>query len=209
MTSLYRFRKFFVLFGFSFSMALSAKTQNTSSALYGLKWKEALHTAQHEAYLTEGEKEVIYYINLARMQPRYFADSVLKMHSGTNSLAQSSSEGAGYVASLYTYLKNMRPLPPLQPSKALYTTAQCFAAATGKSGATGHERKGTGCTAHSSAECCSYGKQKPLDIVLQLLVDNGVPSLGHRLICLGKYSQVGVSIQPHKTYRYTAVLDFK
>jgi hypothetical protein len=47
------------------------------------------------------------------------------------------------------------------------------------------------------------------DIVLQLLIDHDVPSLGHRIICLSSaYSVVGVSIQYHSRYGKCAVLDF-
>jgi uncharacterized protein YkwD len=45
--------------------------------------------------------------------------------------------------------------------------------------------------------------------VLDLLVDWGVPSLGHRHALLdGYYKKIGVSILPHKTSAHIAVLDF-
>jgi hypothetical protein len=47
-----------------------------------------------------------------------------------------------------------------------------------------------------------------LEIVLQLLIDEDVPSLGHRRILLEKYQTIGVSIQPHSHYGFNAVLDF-
>ena len=47
-----------------------------------------------------------------------------------------------------------------------------------------------------------------LEIVIQLLIDQGVSSLGHRYICLGTYARVGVSIKPHKSYGTNCVLDF-
>lgn len=197
---------FFCLFLFLFA---GAQAQNTAAPLPGARWKQQLHTALQEGYVSEDEKLVFYYLNLARTQPRYFADSVLKPYKGASGFTESYAQAAPYVATLYDHLVKMKPVQPLQPDRTLYTIAQCFADATGKSGAVGHDRKGTSCPPSAMAECCSYGRQKPLDIVLQLLIDNGVPSLGHRLICLGNYRFMGVSIQPHKTYRHTAVLNFK
>jgi uncharacterized protein YkwD len=41
------------------------------------------------------------------------------------------------------------------------------------------------------------------------LIDDDVPSLGHRIICLDKeYTRVGVSVQPHKNWDVVAVLNF-
>ena len=53
-----------------------------------------------------------------------------------------------------------------------------------------------------------YGEDDGLGVVCQLLIDNGVESLGHRNICLGKYANVGISMQAHKKYSVNTVLDF-
>jgi uncharacterized protein YkwD len=46
------------------------------------------------------------------------------------------------------------------------------------------------------------------DIVLQLLIDHDVPSLGHRINCLNKaYTKVGVSVQKHINTDICAVID--
>jgi uncharacterized protein YkwD len=48
-----------------------------------------------------------------------------------------------------------------------------------------------------------------MEIVLQLLIDHGVPSRGHRKNILnGSSNYVGVSIQPHNGYRFNCVQDF-
>lgn len=195
------------------SMALvcavwSAQAQQPVSYLRGQQWKSTLHTALVENYLGEEEKMVFYYLNLARTQPRYFADSVLKTYKGAPRHDNSWLKSSPYVASLYTHLINMKPLPPLQPDRTLYTSAACFADAAGKKGITGHERKGTDCTLRY-AECCSYGYESALDIVLQLLIDKGIENLAHRKICLGPYTRMGIAIRPHKDYRQNAVLNFK
>ena len=50
------------------------------------------------------------------------------------------------------------------------------------------------CNDGNYAECCSYGMHSAKDIVMQLLIDHDVPSLGHRENCLNnEYSKIGVS----------------
>ena len=101
----------------------------------------------------------------------------------------------------------MRPRQPLKPDLTMYKLARCWAKESGESGLVGHNR--VQCEKGFMAECCSYGKSTALGIVLQLLIDHGVPSLGHRKICLSdKYSLVGATISTHLTYRFTSVLDF-
>lgn len=187
---------------------LCAQAQQPVSYLRGQQWKSSLHTALLEAYLGEEEKMVFYYLNLARTQPRYFADSVLKPYKGVPRHDNSWLKNSPYVESLYRHLVNMKPLAPLQPDRTLFTSAACFAEVAGRKGIIGHERKGTDCTL-SYAECCSYGYESALDIVLQLLIDKGIENLAHRKICLGPYTRMGIAIRPHKDYRQNAVLNFK
>ncbi len=53
-----------------------------------------------------------------------------------------------------------------------------------------------------------YRMNTAKDIVLQLLIDDRVSSLGHRKICLdARYSKIGVSVSPHKEWDTCAVLD--
>lgn len=58
-------------------------------------------------------------------------------------------------------------------------------------------------------ECIHYGQSNALEIVTSLLIDQTVKSLGHRKICLGYFTEMGVSIQPHNGYGKNAVLDFR
>jgi uncharacterized protein YkwD len=44
---------------------------------------------------------------------------------------------------------------------------------------------------------------------MQLLIDDGIESLGHRKNILEpKYQWIGIAIEPHKTYRTNCVMDF-
>lgn len=189
-------------------LGLAAAGQAQTAYLPGQQWKSQLHTAAGEAYLSDDEKMVFYYLNLARTRPAYFADSVLKTWKGAPGHDNSYLSTSPYVASLYRHLKTMKPLAPLLPDRALYESASCFAEFSGKTGRTGHDRSGTGCTLRY-AECCSYGMNRPIDIVLQLLIDKGIENLAHRKICLGGYTRMGLAIRPHKDYRTNTVLNFK
>ena len=92
--------------------------------------------------------------------------------------------------------------------ESLYLLANCFALESGASGAVGHHR--IKCKQGFDAECCSYGFNTGREIVIQLLVDAGVPSLGHRKICLdNSMCNIGINIQLHAKYEYCCVLDFK
>jgi uncharacterized protein YkwD len=102
----------------------------------------------------------------------------------------------------------MKPVNALTFDQGMYQLATCFAIESGKSGSYGHHR--VHCVDGFDAECCSYDCQTGLTITLQLLIDQDVPSLGHRKICLDdEFTKIGVSIKPHSNYNYCCVLDFK
>lgn len=63
----------------------------------------------------------------------------------------------------------------------------------------------------SMSENIDFGYSNSLDIVCHLLLDCGVPSLGHRYNILDqkyKLNLVGVNIQPHPSFNYCTVIDF-
>lgn len=165
------------------------------------------NTASNAGYMNAQEKEVVYILNLVRSDPKLFASTVLKKYperSGQASLRKTSE-----YKSLMNALQKMEPLPMVYPDQSCYTSAQCHAYSSGKRGYVGHDRN-KNCKSKKmfDGECCDYGHNTPLDVVAALLIDQHVPGLMHRKICLGLYNKVGVSIEPHKTYRYNAVLDF-
>lgn len=156
-------------------------------------------------FATHEEKNAYYYLNYARTKPREFCERfVVPQWDKSNS----------YENSLVQTMRTMAPVPPVFPDKDLYESALCHAKTLGKTGYTGHDRQtdpktGKKCKSLFMGECCSYGRSSGLGVILQLLIDNGVPSLGHRKICLSEgYSTVGISIQSHKSYGFITVLDF-
>lgn len=162
-------------------------------------WKteqlQKANTAVNVTSLSKQEKEIILYVNLARLYPKDFVKNEL-----------SNSSPGKYEASLIKTLKSMKPLNPLAFDETLYEFAKCYSKEMGDKGAVGHKRKK--CKNGNFAECCSYGMSTGREVVLQLLIDDDVPSLGHRKICLAEhYSKIGVSVYPHKVYGICAVLD--
>lgn len=60
-----------------------------------------------------------------------------------------------------------------------------------------------------AGENISAGKSTAREIVIQLLVDDGVASRGHREnILTPVFTRVGVAIAPHKQWSWTATIDF-
>ncbi len=167
------------------------------------------NTAAHADYMSDDEKNTIYILNLIRTNPALFANTVLKKYpsmSGNDYLATD----AYYFLSLVNTLKQLEPLGLLYPDKTCFESAQCYAASSGMAGYAGHKRINRDCEKKKlyNGECCDYGHKDPLEIILSLLIDEGVPSLGHRNIFLNSYRKIGLSIQPHKKYGYNAVFDF-
>ena len=163
---------------------------------------EAANTAKDVENLTSEEKEVIRYINLARLYPKKFAQIEIVKSNSDFEITNDQ-----YLNSLVNTLKRMKAVDALYFDESLYQLAKCFAEESGASGYVGHYRKT--CKKGYDAECCSYGCERGRQIVLQLLIDKGVPSLGHRNICLDKYMEsIGTNIHSHSKYNFCCVLDF-
>ena len=169
------------------------------------------NTAENVTYLNESEKKVILYMNIARINGPWLVKNILSNES-------SGIHSAQNLLSLIKTLNNTKDLTPFKPAKGLSEAATHHAKDMGKTGGIGHQSSdGTKTFVRvrkyakggAMSENCSYGPSDPLAIVLQLLVDDGVPSLGHRNTILSKrYTHVGVAIEPHKTYGHNCVQDF-
>ncbi len=164
------------------------------------------NTSSTTEYHTHEEKNMVTWLNLARMNPLKFY-KVVEYYS--NVKYGSKYKSNSYVRSLLATLKKMKPIGTLQPDEKMYNLAFCWAKEAGIKGLIGHKRKK--CPYGFLAECCSYNsKDEGFYHIYQLLVDEGVKNLGHRKIMLDtKYTFVGVSIQQHKKYGKNSVMNFK
>jgi len=190
-------------------MSIGAKAQtNDVSPLanYSPEWNNPdsnftqCNTAATADYMSPNEKDVIYILNLVRSSPALFVNTVLKKRKDLQGT---------YCTSLINKLLQMQPLNLLEPDEKCYNSAECHGE-SGAHGYVGHIRQTAGCKQkeYFDGECCDYGHNVALEIVLSLLIDDGIPNLIHRNIFLGEYNSVGVSVQSHSKYRYSAVLDF-
>jgi len=202
----YHFMKQFLLF-FIFAASFSgfAFVQQTDS--WTAEELCAANTAKNITYMDSTERDIIMYCNLARMYPAKF--SKLEVQNYIGSIEQPEQyKNSSNKRSLMTDLSHGKPTTALQPDSALEQMAGCFQLELAASGNTGHDRKH--CTEDYMAENCSFGKSMAKDIVLQLLIDDGVASLGHRKNILNPvYTKLGVAFGDHKKYRKCCVMDFR
>ncbi len=178
------------------------------------QWDQAVieraNTAGNIDYFSEEEKQTVLLMNLARIDGTLFASTFLDHYIQSTGMPKNS-----YVSSLYRNLNSLKELPVLNPVKDLTDIAKGHATKSGQTGHVGHKDMNKrfdpvfGPIYYHMAENCSYGYDQALDIVLSLLIDDGIKSLGHRKNILNEsYNSTGVSIQPHKEYRYNCVIDF-
>ena len=178
------------------------------------RWDEEvireLHTADRSEYLNEEEKKVVLLMNMARHDGPLFAETFLQSYIQENNLEKSK-----YTKSLFRDLKKTTVVQPLQIEEDLTAVAQGHANKTGKAGRVGHQGFNKrfeplmGNPYNHVGENCSYGYEQAIDIVLSLLIDEGVSDVGHRKNMLNaEFNSVGVAIRPHKSYRVNCVIDF-
>ncbi|KDO35524.1 hypothetical protein SPRG_00370 [Saprolegnia parasitica CBS 223.65] len=148
---------------------------------------------------------------------KHFDDKILTIPS--EGIRLQTDEGATAVQDCIAFLKQQTALPPLMLDGNLSKAAQDHAADLGDHGTVSHtgqdgssmvqrldrygEWKG------SVGELLAFGLSKPRNIVLQLLIDDGVPSRDDRTSLLdAKFTTLGVGTSVHKFQKSVCVLDF-
>lgn len=128
-------------------------------------------------------------------------------------------EGAEGVQILIDFLEEQTPLTALQWSPPLAVASSKYAAAQGPSGATGHTGP-DGSTMRQRIEAeipleimigenIMYGSQSPLEALISLCIDDGIPNRGHRAnIFQTQFYQTGVGTDMHSVYSSQTVTTF-
>ena len=173
-------------------------------------------------------KQVLAEINLARSRPASYANFIREFRKQFRGrlIMQSSSttrikttEGVLAVDEAITYLSRQRPLTQLIWSDGLAKAATELAQEQGESGGTGHiGRQGRGPQERveqhgkwerTMAENIGYGPQAARDMVMQLIIDDGVSNRGHRKnIFTAEFGTAGVACGPHPRFGNMCVIDF-
>lgn len=172
------------------------------------------NTAITTEYLTSDEKEVILIMNLARQNGVEFITKIIIPYANKNE--EGFTLGSRDIKTLINDLKSVKDLPPLLPQRQLFDIAKQHATRMGSHGLIGHDnyQQRFKNIKTANGENCSYGFNKPILIVLQLLIDKDVANKGHRKNILGlngiskQFTHVGVAIKPHKVWTYNCVMDF-
>ena len=173
------------------------------------------------------EPQVIKEINLARQNPKryaiflereksYYVGKFIKRPGETIIITE---EGVSAVDEAIRFLKSTKPVSPLKYSKGMSRAAMDHVKDQGKKGTLGHRgsdrsQPGDRVNRYGSwrwtvGENISYGRDKARDIVMGLIIDDGVPGRGHRdNIFNSKYRFVGVACGYHKTFEVICVIDF-
>ncbi len=187
-----------------------------------------LNTAASVTYLNQFEKEIIFEINKLRSNPpRYASEYIAPLaehyrkkilyYPGDKPLL--TREGVRALHECVRELKKQPPLPLLYPRKGLSRAARDHARDQSKTGATGHRgADGSGfrdrIERHGDwnvriAENIAYGGTSAQQVVIYLLIDDGVPGRGHRINFLTpEFKTIGVATEDHPGYNVITVMDF-
>ena len=170
---------------------------------------KAANTAENVSYLSKEEKLVVYYMNLARMDGKMFIETYLKDLKSSNKIDEKS---------LIEELSIIKGLPMLYPNQKLCEAASFHAKDIGDAGLVQHESSdGTSpgerikryYNGGAMAENVSCAFEDGMNIVMQMLVDEGIENHVHRANILNpKFNRIGVSIHSHSKYNYCCVQDF-
>jgi len=167
-------------------------------------------------------------INLARTNPTYYAQILEGIKQYFNGLDYSepgsitirTNEGVAAVNEAINVLKNQNPLPALILSDGLSEAAQAHVNDIGPKGLVQHEGSdGTEFNVRIEkfvktdgwvGENISFGDNKTArQIILQLIIDDGVPSRDHRENILSTdYHYVGFGWGSHSLYQSMCVVVF-
>ncbi|MAR68387.1 MAG: hypothetical protein CL833_14150 [Crocinitomicaceae bacterium] len=162
-----------------------------------------------DSQMNEAEKEVIFYCNLVRIDPKKFMSTVLPKYVESREIENSS-----YLISLRRDLKKANELPPFIANSELSQVAKKHATNSGNKGTIGHHNytqrfKHLNDIFSVDGENCDYGNGEAIDIVFSWLIDEGIADLGHRKNILDPdFTHTGVGISPHKEYGVNAVMAY-
>jgi len=176
---------------------------------------------------TSFEAQVLEALNVARTNPTAYAATLVRYKTffkgnvyqmPGQKVPIRTNEGTPAVDEAIAFLQKQAPLAAETPQPILSAAAADHTAEQGKTGMTGHNstdgsnpgdrvrKRGGG---PYVAEVIAYGPADPVDVIRQLIVDDGVANRGHRVIIYSpELIHAGVSCGPHPKFRTVCVVDF-
>lgn len=183
-----------------------------------------LDTARNVDYMNEIEKNVVLEMNMARSNPQKYAEMYIeprtkKFNGNIYDNYLITNEGVAVVNECVKFMNSQKALPAFAPSKGLSKAAQDHSSTQSLTDKTGHDgtdgsnpfermmRYGSFTTA---GENIDYGARSAREIVISLLIDDGVKNRGHRNNIMNKsFTTVGVGYaDKHKKYGSECVIDY-
>jgi uncharacterized protein YkwD len=177
---------------------------------------------------TDLAKQTLVEINLVRKNPPLYANYLREFRRqfrgssyilpGTETLVR-TDEGLKGVDEAIRFLLKQKPLPPLAWSAGLAAAAAELADEEGESGAVGHLGKSSGgpkerIERHGEwqgriGENIFYGPGDARQVVMNLIIDDGVPDRGHRKnIFYRAFARAGAACGSHPRFGTVCVIDF-
>lgn len=172
-------------------------------------------------------QQVLAELNQCRDNPKKYSEkitSTLRYYKGKifqkpGKARMETKEGTENVEACASYLKSLRPLQPLKWSNHLYLAAQEHVDDIGPKGIIGHNSSNgkepiDRITDHCKwsgalGENISYGQADPEDIILTMLIDDGVLARGQRLNIMKRdHNYVGIALGKHSEYEVICVIIF-
>ncbi|HJV91081.1 MAG TPA: CAP domain-containing protein [Holophagaceae bacterium] len=176
---------------------------------------------------TAVEKAIVQELSEARWRPKvyvkhlkalreYFDGKVWRL---PDQVPLRTQEGVAALDEAIAFLESASSAGPLRFNEGLWQAARELAQDQARTGGVGHvgsqgsrlrerlDRQGT--LSSTAGECISYGPEDPRMIVLQLLIDDGVPDRGHRRTIFNPdLHQAGAALASHAQWGQVCVVDF-
>jgi uncharacterized protein YkwD len=185
------------------------------------------HKTSEALYLSSLENAVVSEINLARTSPKeylslleqfkeYYDGKLLKLPGETPILTK---EGTSAVAGAIRFLRSQKAVSPLTPSKGMSSAAKDHVGDLRTSAGSQHKGMDGSQTWNRAnrygtwqriiGENISCGHDQARNIVMTLMIDDGVPDRGHRKNLFNPdFRVVGVACGDHPIYRAICVVIF-
>ena len=211
-----------LMFSFQFYFPETPISQEEKS------WPSELNTARNIAWQNDLEKQVILELNKVRSNPKRYAEEYMedlrtayrgKLYTYPGQETIKSQEGVNPLNECIQFLEKTKPLSLLNPVEGLAKASAELTADQRKHGGIRHFAQ-NGSTPQKriekygdwdicSAEDITYGSFVARQIVIALLIDDGVPDRGHRKNILNAcYHFVGVANGSHPSYQSMCVIDY-